>query len=346
MRDRILSLIKHNGPLSVADFMNQAMFANTDSYYRAKNPVGKKGDFITSPEISQAFGETIAAYFLDQILSQTDVVSLVEMGAGKGTLFNDIYRSINKISQKLQLNPAINYAIIEISETLTKIQQDLLGNKVKWYKNFTDFTIKTSHKIYFVCNELFDCFATHQFIKTRLGWQERMIGLIENQLCFIAEEFNPLKNKIITEIFTRLHPQINLQENDIFEHSFAAINFTDQLCEKIKNDGQMALIIDYGYVDCPLKSSLQAVKNHQYSDVLQNIGQADLTSLVDFSALQKTAQKHNLHSSLINQGDFLISLGILERKKALKDVDTSDAIDRLINKNQMGEVFKFLLIWK
>ena len=94
----IKTLIKNHGPLSIADFITEAMFNPLHGYYRTKKPIGKQGDFITAPEISQVFGELIAAYFLNFILASKKKIALVEMGAGRGTLFHDTISTINSLN--------------------------------------------------------------------------------------------------------------------------------------------------------------------------------------------------------------------------------------------------------
>ena len=100
------------------------------------------------------------------------------------------------------------------------------------------------------------------------------------------------------------------------------------------------------------RNTLQAIKNHQFCDVLQEVGNCDITSLVDFSALQNILIKNNLKTSLISQKEFLNNLGIeVRRKKLLEQKDEDEqkiinsAISRLIDKDQMGELFKVLIIW-
>ncbi len=347
MNDLIKNLIKANGPLTVADFMNEALFHPQYGYYRVARPIGKAGDFITAPEISQVFGELIAAYFLNFILASSKKIALVEMGAGRGTLFKDLLVTIEKLSLKLgksdEIKACVNFCIIEISESLTKIQQEKLGENVKWYQNFGNFLKDNSEReIYFISNELFDCFPIHQFLKTSQGWCERMIGLVDDELAFVAQNFNAAKHNLISEICAQDNMQ-NCQEGDIFEHSFAALNFMEELAQALENQGGMALIIDYGYTKSPLKSTLQALKNHQYSDVLKDVASSDITALVDFTALQNCAKKNHLASSLVTQREFLLALGIEERRKILKD---DEALNRLIAADQMGELFKCLIVWK
>ena len=124
-----------------------------------------------------------------------------------------------------------------------------------------------------------------------------------------------------------------------------------QLCEALKTQGGIAISIDYGYIKNEFANTLQALKNHQKVDVLENVGESDITALVDFSSLQKIAKNHDLESSLISQKEFLTGLGIEERRANLitknpqKKSEINSAIDRLIDSSQMGDLFKCLIIW-
>ena len=109
------------------------------------------------------------------------------------------------------------------------------------------------------------------------------------------------------------------------------------------------LIIDYGKNN-NIGNTLQSVKNHKYSDPLEYQGESDLSSLVNFEAIKNYSKEYNLVvTKLINQGDFLKSLGIRERFIALsknmekEKIDTHVAsLKRLIDYNQMGKLFKVL----
>lgn len=85
---------KSQGSISISDFMNAALYHKEYGYYMNKLPLGKDGDFITAPEISQLFGETIAVWVMHtwEKLGKPSKFSLVELGPGKGTLIHDIIR--------------------------------------------------------------------------------------------------------------------------------------------------------------------------------------------------------------------------------------------------------------
>jgi SAM-dependent MidA family methyltransferase len=202
--------------------------------------------------------------------------------------------------------------------------------------------LRSTSEIFFISNELFDCFPVDQFVLTESGWRERMIA----DKNFTLAPFDKKTHDFVEKEIATLAPM-----GAVFEYSFAARNFMSQLCEALRLQGGIAISIDYGYIKNEFVNTLQAVKNHQKVDVLENPGEADITTLVDFASLQKIATNSGLDSSLISQKEFLIGLGIEERRRILikknpqKKSEINSAIDRLIDSNQMGDLFKCLIVW-
>ncbi|MES2677350.1 MAG: SAM-dependent methyltransferase [Pseudomonadota bacterium] len=346
MKSHLQNLIQINGAISISQFMNEALFRPQLGYYQQQNPFGKDGDFITAPEISQVFGELIGAYLMGiwQNNYSGKKINLVEMGAGRGTLMKDFLAVAKKIPEFLA---NVNISVIEISPRLQEVQkQNLQGFKVDWYNNFAEFYCRNNDApILFIANELFDCFAIDQFVKTQNGWAQKMVGIDANgELEFV------LGNLMNIKVGVTNPDQQNL--GSIFEHSSQAMSFMNELSEAIKKTNGLGLIIDYGYIKNEFKNTLQAIKNHQFCDVLKEAGNCDITALVDFANLQKIAQKNNLQTSLITQKEFLNSLGIESRREKLlakknpeEQNQINSSINRLIDEKQMGELFKVLIIW-
>ncbi len=344
--------------LKVSQFMNKALFDKDSGYYRKKNPIGKEADFITAPEISQAFGELLAAYILQVSANIKTPISLVEMGAGKGTLFYDILLTIDKLARKnnpqaVDFLSKTTFHIIEINEVLRKFQQEKLKNfTVKWYENFTEFLNINSEKIFFISNELFDCFPIDQFVKTDIGWCERLVIKKVQDFEFISAKFDPKTHNFVENLIGFKDSQ-KVPFGGVFEYSEVAKNFMSQLCQALESRGGIAINFDYGYVKTEFANTLQAIKNHQKTSVLENVGEADITALVDFSLLEKIVKSYRLDSSLISQREFLMALGIEERRKILLQEKSDEeknlinlSIDRLIAPEAMGELFKCLIVWK
>ena len=347
MKSHLKSLIQTNGPISVSQFIKEALFHPHLGYYNQQNPFGKEGDFITAPEISQVFGELIGAYFIDlwQNNYHSGKINLIEMGAGNGTLMKDFLNIAKKIPNFLEKS---TISIVEISPRLQKIQKQTLKEfSINYYDNFTAFhRNQNDSPIFFIANELFDCFAIDQLTKTENGWSERMIGISDQG------ELNFILGQKIDDIFTNKLSAKNLETGSIFEYSREACDFMHQLSNAVKKTKGIALIIDYGYVVSEFKSTLQAIKNHRFCDILQEVGNCDITSLIDFSTLRNIAIKNNLQTSLISQKEFLNNLGIEVRRNKLLAQKNEDeqkiinsAINRLVEKEQMGELFKVLVVW-
>lgn len=95
--DIIKEKIRLNGPLSVAEYMNIVITNPTEGYYMKKDVIGETGDFITSPEISQLFGEILAIWFYaeTQKMGPGKPLQIVELGPGKATLLIDFLRVRN-----------------------------------------------------------------------------------------------------------------------------------------------------------------------------------------------------------------------------------------------------------
>ena len=101
-----------------------------------------------------------------------------------------------------------------------------------------------------------------------------------------------------------------------------------------------------------MQDTLQAVNNHKYSDILENIGESDITYNINFNLFQKVInQNKNLDTLVTTQKKFLTSMGILQRAEIVskniafsKKTDLFYRIRRLIDEKQMGELFKVMLI--
>ena len=94
VKRKIKDIILQKGPLSIADFMTVALTDSEHGYYRKKMPLGSKGDFVTSPDISQIFGEIIGIWILALFTKKEKFkeIQIVDLGGGRGTLLSDIKR--------------------------------------------------------------------------------------------------------------------------------------------------------------------------------------------------------------------------------------------------------------
>lgn len=345
VKERIYNIISEKGYIDIDEFMTLALSSHDDSYYRSKDPLGENSDFITAPEISQMFGEMIGVWAIDSWtkFGRPKKFNLVEFGSGRGSLLKDLLR-IAKIENDFL--EGANIHIIDINEELIKIQKENLKNyNVKWVKSIDDISDAPT---IIIANEFFDALPIKQYVKIGTNLHERII--VENDEGFLfapkASAARPLKG----------HP--NIHNGDIIEESPESIEIISKIASFIEKNKGSALIIDYGYDIEPdergegqYKDTLQAIKEHKFTSVFDNIGSADITAHVDFHALKSEASKHKIDVlGTISQANLLLNLGIDLRLQSLQmsNPELSDILakqyNRLISDNQMGSLFKAIIL--
>ena len=342
-----------DGPVTVEAFMTAALA----HYYGTRDPLGRSGDFVTAPEVSQIFGELIALFLLQGWRDQgaPRPVQLVELGPGRGTLMNDIRRTLLKAGRDLA--GAAQIHLVEASPALRAKQEALLGPELHWHAGFS--TIPRG-PLLLVANEFFDALPVRQLIRAENSWAERCVGLdAEDRFVFVAGQQVPPPpsppHRGEGGSAWRCHSEelpSPLGGGDggggaLFEISPAREALMTQIARRIVREGGIALIIDYGHLASAPGDTLQAVKSHAYADPLAEPGEADLTAHVDFAALARAAQAEGarVHGP-VTQGAFLNALGLPLRVEALKKnaAGIEDAARRLTSPDQMGTLFKVMAV--
>ena len=99
IKNEIIRKIKENGYISIEEYMKICLYDPEHGYYTSTTSIGSSGDFITSPEISQMFGELVGLWIAQVWLDQGSIapIGLVELGPGKGTLMMDILRATSNV---------------------------------------------------------------------------------------------------------------------------------------------------------------------------------------------------------------------------------------------------------
>src|SRR5258708_24085261 len=117
--------IRPQGPLTVVEFMAEALGHPEYGYYATRDPLGRRGDFTTAPEISQAFGELIGLWCVDlwDRAGRPAPFMLVELGPGRGTLMADALRAARVMPEFLA---ALRLHLVETSPVLRQVQHRTL----------------------------------------------------------------------------------------------------------------------------------------------------------------------------------------------------------------------------
>ena len=341
---RLKTRIALAGPLTVADYMGEALGNARQGYYRDGDPLGAKGDFITAPEISQVFGELIGAWLAErwQALGSPACAHLVELGPGRGTLLADALRATRNVAG---FHAALDLHLVEINPTLKEMQRAALeAHTVQWHDGFA--SVPDDAPLLLVANEFFDALPIRQLQRTAGDWRERLVALDGERLQFVlAPGPSPLA--------ALLDPTLAAASvGAIAELTLPGMALAQDIAARIARRRGAALIVDYGHAAPALGDSLQAVAGHRRADPLADPGNADLSAHVDFAALARAAAAQGaIVCGPATQGEFLRSLGIELRCRALTksaDATTSAIVEggvaRLIEPKQMGTLFKVLAL--
>ncbi|KAG1084989.1 hypothetical protein G6F42_021568 [Rhizopus arrhizus] len=118
--------IKVTGPLTVSHFMRQVLVNPLSGYYMLGDVFGKQGDFVTSPEISQVFGELCGIWYLTEWmrLGQPQKTQIIEFGPGRGTLMSDMLRTLSQFPYFYKTLSDVHF--VEASPGLRKMQRAAL----------------------------------------------------------------------------------------------------------------------------------------------------------------------------------------------------------------------------
>ncbi|KAJ3311509.1 NADH dehydrogenase [ubiquinone] complex I, assembly factor 7 [Boothiomyces sp. JEL0838] len=342
--------IKIAGPISVSQFMRNCLVHPVHGYYMNQDVFGHKGDFITSPEISQMFGELMAIWMIQywQSCNSPPEIDIVELGPGRGTLMSDILMTLQQFP--FIFNNIKNVHLIDASPYLRELQQKALGKynlKIDWYDHFSLF--KPNKFTIYVAHEFFDALPIYQFKKTEQGMRELLVdNETEGEYHFryvLAK--GETKNLMLLE---KLKPE--LQEGEICQISPDTWDISIKLCEYIKEFGGCSIIADYG-TEKVTTDRLRGIKDHKWAFALSSPGELDLSSDVEFGMFKKAADLTGVSCfGPLKQGDFLERMGIQARVMALlasaksqserKDIIT--AYERLTKPEQMGSAYMFSVL--
>ncbi|XP_070661486.1 uncharacterized protein [Malus domestica] len=349
-------LVKHlkgiikfrGGPISVAEYMEEVLTNPKAGFYMNRDVFGAGGDFITSPEVSQMFGEMVGVWAMSlwEQMGQPDKVNLVELGPGRGTLMADLLRGASKFKN---FTKSLHVHMVECSPALQKLQYQklecadeevsdgkrtisaLAKTPVSWHATLED--VPTGLPSIIIAHEFYDALPVHQFQKAARGWSEKMIDVAEDSTFrfVLSSQTTPATLYLAKRCKWAGNEEIaKLQHIEVCPK---AMELTQTIAERIASDGGGALIIDYG-LNGVVSDSLQAIRKHKFVDILDDPGSADLSAYVDFASIRHSAEEISGEISVhgpITQSQFLGSLGINFRAEALTQKCTEEQFESLRN---------------
>ena len=343
---KIINILKKKKSIPLDQFIDISLYEKKFGYYMKKNPFGKSGDFITSPLVSNLFGEMLAVWCIAywENLGRPNKILLVELGPGDGTLCKDL---LNTFRQFKEFYDSLEINLLEISNKLKKIQKTKIRNKkVRWIKNIDEINYGP---IIFLGNEFFDALPIKQLHKKGNFFFEKHVALSNDnkKIKFLLKRAN---NNLIKNVH-----DLKLNSNGkTIEYPIGSLKFLKVIAKKINQYDGALLALDYGYTIKKNKNTLQSIKNHKYSNLFSEPGYSDITSHINFKLFHKILMKYNLDVQKIStQGNFLKKIGIIERADILAKKMTFKAkanmfyrLKRLLNPREMGVLFKIIFAQK
>ncbi|EDW38403.1 GL12571 [Drosophila persimilis] len=365
LRAKILA----TGPITVAEYMREVLTNPQAGYYMNRDVFGREGDFITSPEISQIFGELVGIWLVAEWrkMGSPSPFQLVELGPGRGTLARDVL----KILTKFKLGAEFSMHMVEVSPFLSKAQAQRFcythetlpeeaqlphyqvgttatGTKAYWHRRLEDvpqgFSLVLAH-------EFFDALPVHKLQLANGQWQEVLIDVAPKSEPEAAN-FHYVLSKSQTPVSRVFHPMPG-ETRQTLEYSLETERQVGLLAERLERDGGIGLIMDYGHFG-EKTDTFRAFKQHALHEPLLEPGTADLTADVDFKLVKSTAEtRGHLHCcGPIEQGLFLSRMQGEARLEQLlaNALPENEAIIRsgyemLTDPKQMGSRFKFLAMF-
>jgi SAM-dependent MidA family methyltransferase len=359
--------------------MRQCLTHPKLGYYTSRDPLGSQGDFITSPEISQMFGEMIGVWLFStwMIQGKPSKVNFIEFGPGKGTLMLDVMTSFSRLVNKREQLGSVETGIVmvEASHVLRQKQASKIGGsdvdatgefwkgQHRWTGPLTWVdTEKDVYKVtdeddtnFIIAHEFFDALPINKFQKTKEGWREILVDQHPEtgEFCLVQAS----KDSPACSIPRSQHRYDSAPLGTVVEISPETYSYSKVMSDLITQNGKSTgalLIVDYGPKDEVPGNTLRGIKDHKIVSPFVEPGDVDLSADVDFQAIAHASSAHSEVDILgpVEQGDFLTSMGIQTRANQLikraKTQHEKDAIiaacKRLVEKDDssMGGIYKFM----
>lgn len=311
LRAVIAAEIGRAGAIPFRRVMELALYHSEHGYYAGAEPViGRRGDYLTSPEISPLFGAIIGrqAAELWRLLDRPERFTLVEAGPGNGTMALDLLRWAARAEPEWRA--ALRYVLVERLPAQRARQQRLLAEEhgVSWEE-----TLPAPVTGCIVSNELLDAFPVHVVSIERGELREAYVTEQDGRLVETWETPSTDEPAAYFAALGRLPG-----EGARAEVNLEAPRWIAAAAQSLSRG--LLLTLDYGYPAAKLyapwrkQGTLLCFHRHTASDQpLVRLGRQDITSHIDFTSVARAGIDAGLSlAGFTSQRGFLTALGIHE----------------------------------
>lgn len=343
--------IKQSGPIPFLRFMELALYHPKYGYYTTPGEkIGWRGDFYTSSTVHPIFGELLAKQFVQMgAFLENEPFTIVEVGAGKGTLCSGILRTLR------EKHPAFfescRYVIVETSAFLKEKQRERLSplfpKHIVW-----EAAIPEGLCGVIFSNELLDALPMHRLRVEKEHIQEIFVGWKENTF---VEVLGPPSSPALSDYLERLN--ISFDKPVELEINLRALDWIASAGQALSKG--FILTIDYGYAAADLytprrpKGTFLCYHKHKTNEnPYVHVGEQDMTAHVDFTSVARRGENAGLQTlGFTDQMHFLMGLGIAQKMEApaqkMHESESAKkeflAMKQLMNPAGMGHTFKVLV---
>lgn len=308
IKEQLTRRISENGPIPFEEFMNVSLYDPEEGFYGSGELKSvRSGDFLTSPEVSVLFGETLAAYVMAERDRLGEPFTVVEAAAGSGALLRSLLASVDCDALAVEVSPAARDSL-----------RGFLPDEA------VALELPTTIRGVVLANELIDNLPMALAQMTESGWRERWVGMDDGgALVFVDVEPRPE----VVDWLTRFGGVV--PDGGWVEVQLEAGAWVEDVLDRLV-EGSIVLF-DYGDTAEGLQprrqdGTLRTYRSHHLGPhPLDEPGKTDITADVNFSALLEVASAAGADVKLLRQDDFLSRFGLRQRLSELRQTELSAA---------------------
>lgn len=327
LKKHIQDEIAARGPMPFDRFMELALYHPEGFFGGAELRSEKAGDFLTSPEVSPAFGETLASHVAEEQARIGDPFTLVEVAGGSGSLLRPLLATYDVEALAVEVSPAARRSLAVVLPS-NRIFEDLQE-------------VPAPIRGVILANELVDNLPMAVVQRVGGGWRERYVGSEDDALTFVDAPARPEVSEWLA------HFAGDVADGGWVEAQLAAAEWLKTAMNTL--DAGSIVLIDYGdtadgLVPRRQDGTLRTYRAHHLGPhPLDEPGETDITADVNFTALEHVAQAAGASTRLLRQDDFLAELGLRDRLSEIRHQEleaarSGDQTTRLQLRSQKTEI--------
>lgn len=313
---RIRREIENGGPMPFERFMDLALYHPDGGFFTSGTLRSERaGDFLTSPEVSALFGETLARYVIGERERIGQPFEMVEVAAGSGSLLKPLLEAVDVAAFAVEASPTARDKLVEVlppDRVLADLPDRIRGVVIG--------------------NELIDNLPMALAQRVDGSWRERWVGIDDDALAMVDAPPRP-------EVVAWLEQFAgDVPDDGWVEAQLAAASWVRDVLGRL--EAGSLVLFDYGDTAENLlprrqDGTLRTYRAHHLGPhPLDEPGETDITADVNFTALAAVAESAGAMVELHRQDDFLTGLGLGDRLSELRHAEldaarSGDAMERL-----------------